>query len=664
MLAPEKMSRLLIVASKDQLAPITGALYRSRLFHIEDFVVEGREGYDGFSIGKPLAGASEASGGLIKVRSLENVFAIRPDDIDPAGARKRHDDLARVVDRELAKIGTEVEGLTSRRSKLEASIKEYEQRIHEITPFADIPVDLSLYRGYERFAVIAGFVTKNVAIREPAESRIVKGKSSNFIVAVVPNENRADVESELAGAGFVASPIPAESGMPHALIDDYQAKITQAKAEIASIEMNLDAIRQKHADFLVACEEVLKSEVEQAEAPLRFATTDQTFVAEGWVPSSRIAGITDEIMKASGNRAYVAELPIGPHDVVPVEYNNPSFAKPSQFFMNIYARPKYTEIDPTLMLSIIFPIFFGLILGDIGYGLILLALCFALRKYFRGEDAEYFLKVIRNASISSIFFGVLNSEFLGFAMPWWPPYSFSRHLISEHGGHGPMIPELLLLAIWIGILHITLGRVLGMVNHYRQDHGEHRMKAVLANAGWLFVMWGVLVIIWSGIVMPLMPDLTGFPMLVAIPGLPMDIPGINVTMVLGGIMILAGVIFIARDSILEVVELPSIISHVLSYARLVAVGLSSVAIAMVVNFISIGMLIEPQLENFTLIGAVVILAGVVVFILGHALNTALGILGGGLHSIRLNYVEFFTKFYKGGGLKYNPFGLKRRFTED
>ncbi len=667
MFTPEKMSRLLIVASKDQIAPITRALYRTRLFHIEDFVVDGREGYEGFAIGKPLAGASEASGDLVKVRSIANAFAIVPDDVELAG-KKQQADVQNLIERELPAIEKELTDLIARRGKLEAVVKECEQKIAEITPFAQIPADLSIYGGYERFSVLAGYVTKNVTITDPAEFRIVPGKTNHFVVAVIPNERRSEVERQLQEAGFTPAPIPSGSGMPQARIDEYRAKIVEAESEIASINMNIDAIRMKHTGFLMACEEVLKADVEQAEAPLRFATTDQTFVAEGWVPSSSVAAITEDVMKASGGRVYVTELPVGPHDVVPVEYNNPTFAKPSQFFMDIYARPKYTEIDPTLMLSIVFPIFFGLILGDVGYGLILLVLCFALRRYLKGEDGQYFIKIIRNASIVSIFFGLLNSEFLGFSMGY-PPISFSRHLAAEEaaaagGHHGPLIPELLILSIWIGIVHITLGRVLGMVNHARQDHGEHRIKAVLANFGWLAVMWGILVIIWSAIRMPLMPDLTGLPLVAAISGLPMGIPGINATMILGGIMILAGVVFIARDSVLEVVELPTIISHVLSYARLVAVGLSSVAIAMVVNFIAIGMLIEPQLEQISIVGIVVILAGVVVFILGHALNTALGILGGGLHSIRLHYVEFFTKFYKGGGLKYNPFGLKRRFTEE
>jgi V/A-type H+-transporting ATPase subunit I len=76
------------------------------------------------------------------------------------------------------------------------------------------------------------------------------------------------------------------------------------------------------------------------------------------------------------------------------------------------------------------------------------------------------------------------------------------------------------------------------------------------------------------------------------------------------------------------------------------------------------MFINPGLKSLSLVGIVMILVGIVIFLLGHALNTALGILGGGLHSIRLHYVEFFTKFYKGGGIRYVPFGMKRRFTEE
>jgi V/A-type H+-transporting ATPase subunit I len=655
MLAPKQMSRLLIAASRDQMAPVVAELYRHHLFHIEEFVEAGAEGYEGFKIGTPLSGASEASVDLVKIRAIENATSVDGDDIESAKINTQTELKSR-IERELPVLEKEVEDLTVRRSHLDTRVKENEQKIAEITPFLILPVDLDLYRGYSGFTVFAGYVAHEVTLSVPCEISYAPGKDRNFIVIVAPVGQRSEVERALQEAAFQPLPIPEETGSPQARIDYYTSAISAMKTEIAEIHQKLDDVRQKHSGFLVACEEFLKAEVEQTEAPLRFATTKQTFVAEGWVPSDRVDAVTDALVKVTGGKIYVTVLPIDfEHDSVPVEYNNPSFAKPSQVLMDVYSRPKYTELDPTLMVSIVFPLFFGLILGDVGYGLILLAMALGLRKFFKGEEGRYLLTVLRNASISTIIFGLLFSEFLGFAIPGLKPLMPSRHLMVEEGAHGPMIPDLMVLAIWIGILHITVGRILGMINHARQDHGEHRTKAVLANLGWLAVMWGLLIVIWTIAPLPLMPNLTGLPSVVSI---------VNIGGVFGAVLMVLGVLLIARDSVLEVVEIPTIISHVLSYTRIVAVGFSSVAIAMVVNFISIGMFIQPQLENFSVFSIVIIIAGLVVFLLGHALNTVLGILGGGLHSIRLHYVEFFTKFYKGGGVKYVPFGMKRRFTED
>jgi V/A-type H+-transporting ATPase subunit I len=491
---------------------------------------------------------------------------------------------------------------------------------------------------------------------------VSKRDGKNFIVVVYPTERRSEVEKTLQEAGFQSVPVPNESGSAKGRIEFYTGEIAATRKEILEISTQLEDVKQKHASFLVACEELLKAEVDQTEAPLRFATTKQTFVAEGWVPTDQVTVVTNSLIHVTEGKIFVTVVPTDPeHDSVPVEYNNPDFAKPTEVLMDIYSRPGYTEVDPTLMVSIVFPIFFGLILGDVGYGLILLIMSYWLRKFLKDGDGRQLLDVLRNASLSSIFFGIIFSEFLGFAIPGWNPVLYSRHLMSEHGGHGPNIPELMVLSIWIGILHITLGRLLSMYNHAKQDHGHHRTMAVLANFGWLSVMWGIIIVIWSVAAVPLMPDLSGLSAVATVPGTGF---GLNPAAVIGGVLILVGIVFIARESVLEVIELPTIVSHVLSYARLVAVGLSSVAIAMVVNYMSITMFISPALENFTIFGIVMILVGIAVFLLGHTLNIALGILGGGLHSIRLHYVEFFTKFYKGGGRKYIPFGMKRRFTEE
>lgn len=659
MLKPKQMSRLLIAASRDQMAPVIAELYRHNLFHIEEYVDAGAEGYEGFKIGTPLSGASEKSADLIKIRAITNAVALNADDVE-SGPSCSRDELQTRIERELPLLEREVEELTVRRSKLDTRVKELEQKISEITPFLNVPVDLNLYHGYKRFTTIAGYVSREVSLSVPCEMHLAKGKEKNFLVVVFLTEQKAEVEKALQEAGFQSVPVPDESGSARGRIEFYSGEIATLNKEILEISSQLESVKQKHAGFLVACEKLLKSEVDQTEAPLRFATTKQTFVAEGWVPSDKVTAVTNSLIHAAEGKIFVTVLPTDlEHDNVPVEYNNPDFAKPTQVLMDVYSRPKYTEVDPTLMISIVFPLFFGLIVGDVGYGLIFLAMALGLRKFLKGEAGGQLLDVLRNASISTIFFGIIFSEFLGFAIPGWNPVIYSRHLMSEHGGHGPNIPELMVLSIWIGIVHLTLGRILGMYNHAKQDHGHHRTLAVMANFGWLAVMWGIILAIWSMAAIPLMPNLTGMPVVFAVAGM-----GVNISLIIGIVLILVGIIFIARENFLEVIELPTIVSHVLSYARIVAVGLSGVAIAMVVNYMTFEMFINPALENFTIVSIVMILIGLGIFLFGHLLNIALSILGGGLHSIRLHYVEFFTKFYKGGGQKYNPFGMKRKFTEE
>jgi V/A-type H+-transporting ATPase subunit I len=656
MLTPEPMSRLLIAGSKEQMYPVIQELYHHQVFHIEDFVEQQSADYDGFKIGMPLPGAGEASSELLRLRGIASTFMIRPDDVDSVKSRKSSD-LRRLIEEQLPGIEAEVDDLIGRRSKLEAGQKDLEQKLEALAPFADVPVDMDLLRGYDSLVFFAGHVARPIDPGVPYDVYYTASRKANFIIVAAPTVHRSAIERALLDAQFQAIPIPEETGPAKTAIDAYTQQIAANKADIADINRKLDEIRKTHADFLLACDELLSMDVEKAESPLRFATTDQAFVAEGWVPKKSVQEITGALTRVTGEKVLVEEIPADlAHDRVPVEYHNPSFAQPTQFFMDIYSRPKYTELDPTLFMSIIFPIFFGLILGDVGYGAILLVISYGLRRFLKGSDGKLLLDSLRNASISSIIFGILFSECFGFRLPW-PSVLPSRHLSigGEAGGHGPDVPGLLILTIWIGVLHITLGRILGIANHARQDHGSHRTKAMLANLGWIMVMWGILAMIWSAFPMPLMPDLTGLPPVVM---------GLNIAAITGLVMILAGVLFIVMDSALEIVELPTILSHVLSYARIVGVGLSSVAIAMVVNLIAIGMIIQPQLENLTFFGIILIIVGVAVFIIGQLFNMLLGLIGGGLQSLRLQYVEFFTKFYKGGGIKYNPFGMKRLFTED
>ncbi len=190
------------------------------------------------------------------------------------------------------------------------------------------------------------------------------------------------------------------------------------------------------------------------------------------------------------------------------------------------------------------------------------------------------------------------------------------------------------------------------------DHGSHRTKAIIAQTGWLAFMWGVIVVIWSMYPIPLMLDLSKIGDVVGPIGLrPFGIIGI--------VMILYGMVAIGQENLLDLFELPTVISHVLEL-RASACGRPLVGRDRTGDqlYRTRPDNQAPELAALTAVGVVIIIVGILVLLIGHIVNLALGLLGGGLNSLRLHYVEFFTKFYKGGGRKYNPFGMKRLYTSE
>lgn len=662
MFQPKPMTRLVIAAGKDQMASVVSELYRHRVFHITDFVDQGKEGYEGVKIGTPMENAGELSTDLIKVRSIENVFQTSPKTQHDVPVQSANT-IRAAIKKELPKISEEVNALTAKRSNAEAKIRECEQRIAELTPFALIPAELELYRGYETLSVFAGYLEHDIEFDFPCEKYFAPGKETGFLVLFAGKENAATAEKVLSDAGFTAVALPNETGTVQAALDKYNAELTAAKADAEEANTKVLEAKAKYADLLAACDEVLSCDVERAEAPLRFATTEETFVLEGWVPFDDVEKIKAALNQAAGGKIFVEvdEENINYEDV-PVEYNNPGITKPGEVLLDLYARPKYRELDPTIILGIMFQILFGIIVGDVGYGLIYLIITLILRKFILRLDdmGKKIMGVMYGVSISTIVFGLIYSEFFTLSL-WWHPLLFVRHLpIGEV--HAPNIMDLLVLSVALGILYISVGRIFGMINHARMDHkGPHRTKAILSNLGWNFMLWGMLLAIFS--LIDLNVVLAKANMLVWIP----YIPGTagTVTLIIAIVMFVAGLVFVVRENPLDLMELPSnLLSHMLSFSRIAAIGLSSVAIGMVVNYFArmfFGIAFDG---GFTVLSIVLIIAAILLIIVGHAVNAVLGVLDGAINSIRLHFVEFFMKFYQGGGIIYKPFGHNRKFTEE
>ena len=183
--------------------------------------------------------------------------------------------------------------------------------------------------------------------------------------------------------------------------------------------------------------------------------------------------------------------------------------------------------------------------------------------------------------------------------------------------------KMLYIVLGIGVVHVNIGLIVGFINVYK-NHGL--MMAIYEKASWIVLEIGVAMLALS---------------LMKI---------ISISWWIGAIFLAASVLMLFKgEGVKGVMELPSIFTNVLSYARLMAIGLSSVVLAVIIN---------DSAKEMIHRGGIFVLIGVLVLIIGHIINIMLGLIGSFLHSLRLHYVEFFSKFFSGGGKKYRPFGMR------
>ncbi|MDH4349315.1 MAG: ATPase, partial [Gemmatimonadota bacterium] len=272
--------------------------------------------------------------------------------------------------------------------------------------------------------------------------------------------------------------------------------------------------------------------------------------------------------------------------------------------------PRYGTIDPTPFVAVFFPVFFGLILGDIGYGLVLAAIGLLLHWRSRpGSMLRSVSEIIGPCALFTIIAGVLFGEFFGDLGRRWfglRPLAFDRE--------EALIP-FLLLAVAIGGVHILLGLVLGVVSASRR----HPREAVGKGAAAVAIVLIVLALLAAIGILPrafFTPSVIG--LLIAFP------------------------VLVIAEGLVAPIEFLSTLGNILSYARIMALGIASVMLAVVANRM-VGML-----------GSAVV--GVMFALLFHLVNFAIGLFSPTIHALRLHYVEFFGKFYSPGGVRYEPFG--------
>lgn len=463
---------------------------------------------------------------------------------------------------------------------------------------------------------------------------IEKGQGGPFFAAIAyPQERQTEVKDLLWKGGIDEILLPAEfEGKPVSeTLEELSRRKEELPKEISRSKAELGAARDAHSGRLLAIEKSCRERVERYRILTRVAESAYTFYLTAWVPKIEKGKLLASLQNRFHNRLAFRELMTQEweKEEVPVTLKNPPWLKPFELLTALLPPPIYGTMDATPFVALFFPFFFGLILGDVGYGLTLLGLTLfggiraAMR--FLGIESKETLRRINKiglwCSASSIFFGILFGEFFGtLGHGWLKPIWNDRLLITT---------QLLALSIVIGILHILLGLLLGISLGIRERQWRHVVEKgalLIFLAGGIFVANSILG--KGGEVLFLSDMLTP-----------------NRSLFLGGGLMIASWIFLGVSAgMVGVIESFSIISNTLSYARLMALGIASVGLAKVANDIgSLG----QGVVGILCIGAAVIL---------HMLNMVIGgLFDPTIQSLRLNYVEFFTKFYQSGGREYRPF---------
>ncbi len=646
---PKEMTRAVIVGHKSILKETIDALHDINLFHIEDFV----EDESGFKISKPFKNAEDVSKKLVKIRSIANYLGIE----SKKPVVQKTDAVLRELDSKLNELDRAISAKTETISQLENELKDMDSQKREILPYLSINLDFEYYRGYESLKVFAG--TLKSSLEESQISSITKAyelyfdPQSKAVVLFVAKNDADKVYEVLQGLGFKELRVPERGGVPSELLRFIEQKEAEVTRRIESLKGEIESLKAKYADFILASDEVLSIESQKAELPLRIATSANAFIIDGWTPTEDYDNLVSVVNSATKGKAYVTSLEVHEEeeDHAPVEYNNSKVVAPMQEIMDLYSRPKYTEIDPSSAIFITFPLIYGMILGDIGYAMILGGLALAIKKMVKSDAVKPLMNILIYCQLWSGLFGIIYGEFLGFSLaslhtvhgvmpgliPGWETITLFESIGGEeftfpiHRSH--MVMTMIVLSVLVGLIHLNLGFLFGFSNIARHHGMKH---AVLEKGSWIIIELGVLVAV------------LGY------------FGGNSVLTYAGaGILVLGVVMLTMGEGIKGPIELPSLMGNALSYARIIAVGLSSIYIAGTVNDIAFQMIWADHSQ----IGFAAV-AAIIVFILGHGLNTVLSIIAPGLHALRLQYVEFFGKFYEGGGRKFNPFGYIRKYTEE
>ena len=503
-----------------------------------------------------------------------------------------------------------------------------------LAPWKELDIPLELQET-QSCRVLLASLPVTVTLEELAEQadgqglaayvqQVSEDKDQRFLALAVHQSDGAALQELLRQLGGSQAAFSGLSGTAGECIAASRKRVEEGEKTLQELQERLKALAEELPQAQLAWDSVQVS-LECARARQNLLLTGQTFALEAWVPERSRPKV--EKLLAQYTCCYEFQ-PASEEDDPPVLLKNNKFVEPFEVITEMYALPSPHSIDPNPFMAPFFFVLFGMMLSDAGYGQILAAAGLWGAKHLdMGPGGKKLLKMLGYCGISTVFWGALYGSWFGNAIPQVASIFFGREV------QVPMLLDpltnpmpILILSFVVGYLHIMLGMGL---QAYLMIRRGHFWDAVFDVGFWYLVLIGLPLLLAGG--------------LVAEAGKWIAIAGA------AGLVLTQGrdkknPILKLASGVLSLYNITGYFSDLLSYSRIMALGLATGVIGQVINTMG-------TLPGRNLFGALLF---IVVFAAGHLLNMAINALGSYVHTSRLQYVEFFGKFFEGGGQPFRP----------
>jgi len=528
--------------------------------------------------------------------------------------------------------------IESKMGKLKEEKQVLQQKYYLILPWENLSSSLiklkeKKWTDYQLVVFPSSIVTglqKRVQ-KEGMHLELVSQSNKNFYFLILfLKENKNQLESilqELKGEKIQLE----EVDIPSEELNKIRAMTFQLKKKI---EKKLKEARKINRDKvkLMTIYDYFLSLLEKKKASSQSCLSNYTFVLKGWIKKDDLPLLQKGLENLSPLEIVVQSLKNRGKEI-PVALSNKPLFKPFELVTNLYGLPHYFEIDPTPFLAPFFALFLALCLTDGGYGILLALIAYIIPKKIQvGEEGKKLFSILFFSGLVTIGIGIITGGIFGFEFSNLPPFLAPlKKLVLFNPIKEPM--TFLMIALGIGIVHLFSGIFLEFWDDLKRGNIE---SAILDHLSWIILILGIIIfaIVWAGHLGGVFKNVS----------LGMILFGIGTLFLFSGRKSKNLFIRFAKGGY-ELYGLLSLFGDVLSYSRLLALGLATSVIATVVNTIA------RMAWEVPIIGPV---AMVLILILGHLGNLAINCLSGFIHTARLQFVEFFGKFYEGGGKEFKP----------